>query len=126
MAEAEEKMESKWQSLITRISPVLKQFIVILLGVIAYFIFSAVMPRPVRRSVLEPELPEVSSKAPPLLVRMFRGAEMLRSSAVQISAFLMFLFMAFYHRDREKSWVYALLVRFGLPSILFHWVLHWF
>jgi hypothetical protein len=127
MAETEERTGNPWQSVVAKISPVLRQLIFVLLGVILYFVLFAVIHRQVRRSVLEPEVPEISSKGPPVFVWLFRGTEMLNKSAVfQISAFFLVLFIAFYRRNQQKSWIYALLVGFGLPSILFHWVLHWF
>ena len=126
MAETEERTENRWQSTATGISPVLRQLIFVLLGVIVYFVLFAVMPKPVRWSVLEPDLPELGVKAPLPLVWLFRGAELIRSPYVQVFAFLMLLFLAVYRRDRQKSWIYAFLVGFGLPAILFHFVLRWF
>jgi hypothetical protein len=123
MAEIEKGNDDRQQPAPPRMSSVLRQFIFVLLGVMVYLVLLAVTPRPVPPSVLQPN-PRV--EGPPSLTWLFRVAEFIRTPYVQVFAFLIFLFQAVYRRDRHNSWIYAFLVGFSFPSILFHWVLHWF
>jgi hypothetical protein len=104
-------------------SSILRQASFVLLGSVAFLILYAVTPKPVPRSVL---VPDSGIEGPHPVAWLFRIAEIYKSPYFQVGAFLLFLFLAVYQRNQERSWIYAFLVGFDLPSILFHWILRWF
>jgi hypothetical protein len=80
------------------------------------------LPAPTRPSVLQPiSIPE----RPGILGYMSRVQHLVYGPYVILPWFLVMVCFAIYRRNQPKSWLYALLAGAALPSIIFHYILHW-
>jgi hypothetical protein len=90
-------------------------------GTLIGLVIAFLSPTPRRASVLEPLAPETSSP----VGYMFRLQHLLTGPYVMVPWFLVMVYLAISKRDQPKSSFYALLAGLALPSIVFHYVLHW-
>jgi hypothetical protein len=90
-------------------------------GALIGLVISFLTPSPRRPSVLESLTPE----APGLVGYTFRLQHFLTGPYVIIPWFLVMVYLAISKRQQPKSWFYALFAGWALPSIVFHYVLHW-
>jgi hypothetical protein len=121
MAEEKENEDQRYPAP-PRLSPALRQIIFGLLGAIAYFVLLGVTPKPIPRSILQPN---PSVEGPLFLSLLFRLEEFIRSPYVNVPVFLVFLYLAVYRRDRQNSWIFAFLTGYAVPGIVFYWILRW-
>ena len=79
-------------------------------------------PTPSRPSVLQPTpIPE----GPDFLGYMVRVQHFVYGPYVILPWFLVMVYLAISRHNQPKSWLYALLAGAALPSIIFHYILHW-
>jgi hypothetical protein len=77
---------------------------------------------PTRPSVLQPTS---TPQGPDFVSYMFRQQHFISSPYVIVPWFLAMVYLAISRRNQPKSWLYALLAGGALPSIIFHYILHW-
>jgi hypothetical protein len=103
----------------------LKMFMIATAGaltVLGMQLIPTFFPAPSRQSVLEPtSIPE----GPNLVGYMSRVQHIVTGPYVILPWFLAMVYLAISRRNQPKSWLYALLAGGALPSIIFHYILHW-
>jgi hypothetical protein len=83
---------------------------------------STLFPAPSRPSVLQST---PTPEGPDLVGYMFRLQHLISGPYVILPWFLVMVYLAISRRNQPKSWLYALLAGGSLPSIIFHYILHW-
>ena len=77
---------------------------------------------PSRPSILQPTPTAAGTDA---VSYMFHLKHFTPVPYVTLPWFLVMVYFAISRRNQQKSWLYALLAGAALPSIIFHYVLHW-
>jgi hypothetical protein len=107
----------------TPISGALRMLLAATAGTLASVLLFLISPAPIRPSVLQSD---PYRDMPGLIGQILRLEQLIYSSPYFVLPVVMvFGFLAITRRDQKKSWIYAFLVGYSLPSLLFHFVFHW-
>ena len=85
-------------------------------------LISTFFPEPSRPSVLQPTPTPVG---PNFVSYIFTYRNFISSPYVMVPWFLAMVYLAISRRHQPNAWLYALLSGAALPSIIFHYILHW-
>lgn len=103
------------------ISGALRTFLAGAAGTLIGLVIAFLSPSPRRASVLEP----LAAQPPGPEGYIFHLQHSLTGPYVIVPWFFVMVYLAISKRDQPKSWFYALLAGWALPSIVFHYALHW-
>ncbi len=91
-------------------------------GTLIGLAISFLTPGPRRASVFERTF---TRESPDLIGYMFRLQHSSLVPYVIIPWFLVMVYLAIFKREQPKSWLYALIAGWALPSIIFSYILRW-
>lgn len=103
------------------ISGELRTFLAAGSGILIGLVIALLNPSPHRTSILEP----LPVETPGAVGFMFRLQGLLTGPYVIVPWFFVMIYLAVSRRGQRKSWFYAFLAGLALPSIIFHYILHW-
>jgi hypothetical protein len=105
------------------IGSALRMFLFAVAGALVASVILMIIPQRHGPSVLDPnpfsDVPGPIGKYQRFLFHL------LDSPYVILPWFLVITFLAVSRRNKPKAWVYGFLAGFSLPSIIFHYLLHW-
>jgi hypothetical protein len=105
-----------------RVNGGLRNLVVGAAGALVYLVLRQITPSPARGSVLRPTFEPDGSGLPGLASRYMH---LINSPYVVLPFFLIWIALAIFKRDDQKSWIYAFLAGYIFPFIILHWALDW-